>query len=842
MTVKYNLPRDPSAQLSKIAEIEHLTPVQAIPQLAALDRKATGWIRLALFGAVRLSFAGIFLLSLMATAIWGMQITLEPLAEFVQSYRVNVDWSSLEVLVEAPADIQPLPAWVWAGLLLATGLVLFQSSGVRKALTGHSRWPVLETPSEWVRILLRIFEGAAQLSQLVILGFFALCSMLPLVFLGLNLWYLVGQRWGSPDSFLTLLKGSWEWLAVALAFVGLVIYLLTRKDVRAGITRLLLGLFGGLGLAAMGWAMTQVGIDPVLILIALGLCLVYPIGLAVPLSKVTLLPYFIYRDALFWIIQGITVRQQVSRALSGQVQKNRQRAGDDAWSAVCKTHLLRGETRRAARSYSRQVAYFKCPKCQDDIGLFTGVECRALVLDHAMSEWTIQRGSTLWINALRWLPNYKQEPPPYFDVLVIHNIEEYVVEEFITAYNSSNREAEHKPLNQVDARLSKNMQLEEHELRLLAKNFNQLSGDYDVKETPNPCNTNLRRQAAIQSGARMARQGFGRVVRVSLLLTFLCVLCLGTGLGVQLLVARGILSQGILLVRQFFPETGHAEIFQASPTVTPSLILSPIFTEPQPTGELQVTSTPTVVLQITSPQDGAILIFIPAGSFEMGNPLGDQSSETEDEWPVHQVFISAFFIDRYEVTNGQYQLCVEAGACQPPVTNQSKKQAFYYGKPEFSDYPVIKVSWQAAQDYCAWAGRRLPTEAEWEKAARWNSISGKISLYPWGDQPPEDDLANFAYLAGDTAPVGSYPNGCTVLGVCDLSGNVWEWVADGYDASYYIQSPAQDPPGVSNTPFRVLRGGGWSSTAFELRATERLRYSQTGTRFDVGFRCAKSID
>jgi len=143
----------------------------------------------------------------------------------------------------------------------------------------------------------------------------------------------------------------------------------------------------------------------------------------------------------------------------------------------------------------------------------------------------------------------------------------------------------------------------------------------------------------------------------------------------------------------------------------------------------------------------------------------------------------------------------------------------YFNDVEFKDYPVVHVTWQQAQIYCEWAGRRLPSEAEWERAARGDDFRN----FPWGDSPASGQYANFNYLVGETSRVGSYSAGASPFGALDMAGNVWEWVADLYEVEYYKISPEQNPPGpeINSTNLRVIRGGSYQDAEVDLRVSKR---------------------
>jgi eukaryotic-like serine/threonine-protein kinase len=242
----------------------------------------------------------------------------------------------------------------------------------------------------------------------------------------------------------------------------------------------------------------------------------------------------------------------------------------------------------------------------------------------------------------------------------------------------------------------------------------------------------------------------------------------------------------------------------------------------------------------------AELVYIPAGAFEMGcNPAHNNDFACpEDEKPQHTVTLDAYYIYKYEVTNKEYAQCVKGGGCQPPTYSVSFSRASYYGDPGFDNYPVVYVGWQSATDYCAWVGMRLPTEAEWEKAAR--GASGPVA-YPWGDNPPTCSLANYYdniaddYCTGDTSAVGSYPSGASVYGVMDMAGNVNEWVSDWYGKDYYKTSPGVNPQGPASGTYKVLRSGSFGAFPDLIRTSYRALFGGIHDGSN-GFRCAGPLD
>ena len=259
----------------------------------------------------------------------------------------------------------------------------------------------------------------------------------------------------------------------------------------------------------------------------------------------------------------------------------------------------------------------------------------------------------------------------------------------------------------------------------------------------------------------------------------------------------------------------------------------------------------------TRTTDGMVMVYVPAGQFEMGSDEGDL-----DERPVHTVALDAFWIDRTEVTNAQFAEFLndqgnqsEGGAPWLELTDRDclieRVGAGYWAKSGYEDHPVILVSWYGAAAYCKWAGGRLPTEAEWEYAARgpegrafpWghefegtrlNSCDVNCSI-SWADKTVDDGHAR-------TAPAGSYPTGGSWCGAQDLAGNVLEWVADRYDGDYYRRSPAKNPSGPPSGPLRARRGGSWRGDAYKVRCANRTFDFPDFATDDLGFRCTLGLE
>ena len=230
----------------------------------------------------------------------------------------------------------------------------------------------------------------------------------------------------------------------------------------------------------------------------------------------------------------------------------------------------------------------------------------------------------------------------------------------------------------------------------------------------------------------------------------------------------------------------------------------------------------------TSEPDGMTQMYIPEGEFFMGKG----EVRKNDNSPQHIVYLDAFWMDKYEVSNAMYLKCMQDGACSEMVSDNTTYNNWIY-----RNHPITYVTWEQANVYCQWAGRRLPSEAEWEKAAR--GTDGR--KYPWGNEAPNARLANFdGSMIHEAVSVYRYPLGASPYGVLNMSGNVREWIADWYGEDYYLTTPYTNPTGPETGTERSLRSGSYNEDKNEITITSRYRHEPQSAGLSRGFRCAES--
>lgn len=291
------------------------------------------------------------------------------------------------------------------------------------------------------------------------------------------------------------------------------------------------------------------------------------------------------------------------------------------------------------------------------------------------------------------------------------------------------------------------------------------------------------------------------------------------------------------------PTVTSIAISTPAPALTPASTntLHPTATiTPKPTDTPRPTATPTLSAGAIQRRgsDNAEMVYIPAGDFLMGSTDADKNADN-DEKPQHRVYLDAFWIDKYEVMNAQYKKCVDAGKCKLPNSTESSTREQYYGNSQHDNYPVLNVPWEYANQYCTWAQKVLPTEAQWEKAASWDEAKKEKRIYPWGNTFDKNLLNSGDGGQGDTTAAGTYLLGVSYYGALDMAGNAWEWVVDWYDANYYKNSPQRNPKNDATGQYHVVRGGAWSSITSGVRTTNRPNSNPDPWDVLVSFRCAQ---
>ncbi|MEM7031765.1 MAG: SUMF1/EgtB/PvdO family nonheme iron enzyme [Chloroflexota bacterium] len=241
-------------------------------------------------------------------------------------------------------------------------------------------------------------------------------------------------------------------------------------------------------------------------------------------------------------------------------------------------------------------------------------------------------------------------------------------------------------------------------------------------------------------------------------------------------------------------------------------------------------------------------VFISAGEFQMGcDPNHNDGFDCNEQHQLHAIYLDDYYIDKYEVTNdkfaaflnlrgandcGPYDRCIDVGGSRLSLEGNR-----YVVEAGYEDHPANAITWYGAEAYCIAVKRRLPTEAEWEKAARGSSDT---RAYPWGDDSPSCNVVNYRACVGDTSAVGSFPLGASPYGVMDLSGNIMEWVNDRYDANYYSYTPYNNPQGPDSGHTRVQKGAAWHFNELSIRVTARKHYFPYKEHLRFGFRCART--
>ncbi len=265
-------------------------------------------------------------------------------------------------------------------------------------------------------------------------------------------------------------------------------------------------------------------------------------------------------------------------------------------------------------------------------------------------------------------------------------------------------------------------------------------------------------------------------------------------------------------------------------SVEQTLAASSSTSTPEPTSTpIPAPADPLNYQPVYNPVSFMELVYVPAGEFLMGSTKNDTNRDTNEE-PQHLVYLDTFWISKTQVTNSMFTACVSAGICKYSASASTNP---HYFDPLYANHPVVYVAWDMAQIYCDWTGGRLPTEAEWEKAAR----GPNGAKYPWGEDQPREKFVNANNFIGNTTIAGIFPFGRSFYGALDMGGNVREWVSDWYDPAYYQTSPASNPQGPETGEKKVLKGASYSDPIRYTRPANRLSHDPASPGAVRGFRC-----
>lgn len=832
-------------------KLESAEPPIALPILARYSRAAPGWIRTLIGACMRLALAWVLVCVLFfpigGSLVYGLLLNVESLL----------------------AEATNLPRWTWLGpALVGTAVTLWRSSGARQLLCAP--WsppgdvPLHPIVGAAARAVDWVGRGLTLCGAAILLTFTWIPIGLSLALLGVAVIHFVIDALLSarfPESLFDWRTG------LAIGSVGVAIGLPVLIIRKRGALRFILGLFWLLGVgmfylfirerwviwqpdwkipAPPAWALTTPWWDlrpffveahavllggiqypNIAIYAALAMALIYPLGVGLPAAGILRWPTDLLKSAVLRVANVFDLRRAIHRAVRQQERRNQERLGGRPyWMALSEPGLRRFVTSTAQLSYFRWTTYAHAPDAQADQPAFTGVVCRAVHFDNSMTEPLTQVGATLRLNGRQMTDGRATDQDWEFDAITIGAAGDHDVEMFIT--ECINRR---KTLGQVSVHVLPGHSIGKNLEPILRENCEALF--HGTTPNPNGC-TPLHTERLHKAAQQRQRQQAVFHLRQPVILAAVALALLWMAPTLGPLLTASLTDW----IADILPGPVEGSTSDGPTDVSGGGNRTTAFTGA--TEEtVGVTSTPQTNTRaesgLTPSQsslvgvDGMPLLRVPEGAFRMGNPDGRTAERTADEAPAHEVSLSAFYIDAYEISRAQYARCVQAGACRAPSLEGAD-----------DNLPVVGVKWDDAATYCAWVGRRLPTEAEWEKAARWDPATGAVRPYPWGAQEPSDERLSFKGRAG-LRPVQDYPAGRSAVGAHQMAGNVWEWTADWYAPYYYAQSESHNPAGPPRGAQRVARGGGWDSTAFQVRSSNRFELSPAATADNLGFRCAQDV-
>lgn len=448
--------------LEAVRELRTANTIQAIPVLAEIDRRAIGWLRIALVGLTGLLIASIVLTGVIAVLSWLLLLAGLMILSFVDTMYPHWGVASIAVI------------------LLLAGIMLYRSQNMREMLTAHEFWPGETSPRLLIRIILRVFEWIMQVTMIGFVGGLLMFSLLLLILTILFFTTMVRMWLQNSEAAWASTLIPWSPALNWVLFILLVLLAL-KNAFQIPFVRIILFIAGFIGVFIIIRAVNQSEMFWLgSILIALSLA--YPVGLAISLSRLLSWPFILFRNALFFIAQRGLLRWRTSQTLREHCKRNHTQVAGDSWATVCRNHMVRFKTSKVRRSYLRWVAYHHCPICSRDDEVYNGVNCIALLLDEDLHDYVVQVGPTLILNGLIWLHDHSKRDVPVFDAVVVRNVNDHDVEAFITVYKGKKLGIHQKPLKRVYGRVATGHELGPNITRILQTHLAQLTFNYDMAD------------------------------------------------------------------------------------------------------------------------------------------------------------------------------------------------------------------------------------------------------------------------------------------------------------------------------------------------------------------------
>lgn len=841
--------------LAEIPGLHTADTPQAIPLLARYSRQAPGWLRVAVFGALRLIVGtGMLILSCILLLRVVPFLLITP-AQFLLRWDDGAGWLMVALCVSL------MVMWI------------YQSNNVRLLLGTIEDTIPQGAPSylHWSRAAIAV---VGKVAALIVIAVFLLATFLPIGFALVN-----GVEWLAKFALrflpITLpIDVRWIVTILSLLLVALIIgrwvlRIRAGRSVAGTFTLAVLWLIGVyfwfrvLAFAMPDWLLSAwdmsflaqwAEISPLLlplqeIVAALDdlrqmprfdfgfglwvvITLCYPFGIAFWFAR---WPVRLLSGLLATLISAdarIRLRLDIGRALRHHRERNSQLTAGQGWSTVCQKDLYRFQLVTERLAYGRWINYAHCPVCQEDQPAYTHVFCRTLLFDNAFSLAEEQQGNALFFSGQQWLAAHRNRNGHVhvpFESVRIGAVDELDIEEFQTVFADLDVD---RTLGQLSVKNTHTPLADSNALRQLESEIGTVVQPNAVLSCPELMAQRLRR---VESNTK-ARFAVLHVLRTSLIVFSLLALFIGGAHGWRWWSTWDKGGKRVVLVEIRVTPTPKTPVIATDLSSQDATVMLPSPSIKEPAALIE----PTPATQYTVDTDGMLLLLVPQGEFEMGN--ADGLDAPRDEYPVHTVYLDAFYIDAYEVSNAQYRACEAADVCAAPISNVSFSHVNYHTDARFDAFPVIKVSWFDAEAYCNWVGRRLPTEAEWEKAARWHPGKSNVTLYPWGNDAPSPEHAVFASSSNDPVAVASLAEGRSAVGAFHMAGNVWEWVTDWYAPDYYDVAAEHNPTGPENGSRKVVRGGSYGVNAQAVRSSARWSYPPNDSLFDTGFRCARDVE